>query len=94
MEIGDLTKDELLELIARRLGHSIPAHDIKMVRWNTMVRRGKAMAEEACAEMKVNKGPQNWPKYKQAMDKFDKSMELYDKANEFIKSKQIKKENP
>ena len=85
MTINDLTKKELLELIVMRgLNYSISTHDIETVRWNTMIRNAKKMMDEACAEMEVHKGPQNYPAYKQAMDKFDRAMKLYDKSDKFL----------
>jgi len=87
LTINDLTKEELLELIIYRgLNHSINIRDIERVRWNTMIRKAKKMAEEACAEMEAHTGPENWPTYKKAADKFDRAMELYAESDKFIAS--------
>ncbi len=86
MVIADLTKKELLEIIAMRgLIRSVSDADINTVRWRTMIRKAKKVADEAIVEMKIHKGPQNYPKFKQAMDKFDRAMELYDEANKFFR---------
>ena len=84
MTINDLTKEELLELIAcRGWNLSIKDNDIERVRRNSMTRKAKKMVDEACVEMKANVGPQNWPAYKNASAKFDRGMRLYDEASIF-----------
>ena len=81
MEITDLTKDELLELIRiKGLQFSITERDIKKVRWNTLVKKGQRMMDEACEDMKKYHGPQNWQKYKEQSDKFDRGMAIIDEA--------------
>lgn len=88
MTINDLTKEELLELIVMRgFNHSINEHDIKRVRYDTMVHKAKKMSDEACTEMKANRGFENWPTYKKAADKFDKAMELYSESSKLMEYK-------
>jgi len=87
INITDLSKDELLELISiRGFQFSIKDRDIKRVRWNTLTRRGHRMMDEACEDMKKYHGPQNYRKYKEQMDKFDSGMALIDEAEKFITS--------
>ena len=52
-----------------------------------MTNKAKVMMDEACAEMKIYHGPQNYQKYKAASDKFDKAMKLCDEASELIEEK-------
>lgn len=86
MEITELTKDELLELIySRSFLRCVNEKDIKRIRWNTLTRKGQKMMDEACEDMKKYHGPKNYEKYKEQMDKFDKGMALIDKAEELLK---------
>lgn len=86
--INDLTKQELLDLIIdRHLNHSINTRDIERVRWNTMVRKAKAMMDEARAEIEANTGKLDYlarTNYMLAHKKFNKAMELYAEADKFI----------
>jgi len=84
LNITDLSKDELLELINNKgFQFSIDIRDIKRVRWNTLTRKGQKMMDEACKEMIKYHGPQNYKKYKEQMDKFDKGMAIIEEAEKW-----------
>ena len=86
MQITDLSKEELLELIAYKgFQFSLNEYDLKRIRWQTLTRKGQRMMDEACVAMKKYHGPQNYQKYREQVDKFDKGVALIDEANKFWK---------
>ena len=89
LNITDLTKDELLQVISDRgLTRSINLSDIKRVRWRTMTNQAKQLMDEACNEIVKYKGPDNFTKWMEANRKFDKAMKLYEDADRFIDEKE------
>lgn len=85
MTLNDLTKEELLELLVNQgLNRLISVDFIKGIRWKTIIRKAKEMSEAAIEEMEKHKGPQNFPAYKKAHDKFDRAMKLYEEADKLI----------
>jgi len=86
MQITDLSKDELLDLITHKgFQFSINDYDLKRVRWQTLTRKAQQMMDEACVDMQKYHGPANFQKYKEQMDKFDRGMALMDEADKFFK---------
>ena len=83
MQLIDLTKAELLQLINKRF-FQFSKRDILTVRWNTITNKAKTLADEACLEMKNYHGPENYTKWKAANNKFDSAMRLYSLADQLF----------
>ncbi|MBU0907202.1 MAG: hypothetical protein KKE05_03535 [Nanoarchaeota archaeon] len=84
MKLNDLTKEELLRLIFKHgIFGDINDHEIKSVRWETLMTKAKKMADQAIKDMEVEHGhgPQNYTAYKKAHDDFDKAMGMYAEAD-------------
>lgn len=85
LNLNDLTKKELIALIVYRgLNWMITDSDIRRVRFDSLIKKQRVMADDALAEMKANHGSANYGKYKKAADKFDAAMKMHEKACELL----------
>ena len=80
MELSDLTKAEILELISQKY-FKITQRDILNVRWVSVLAKAKKICAEACDEMESAHGPENHKKWKAANEKFDSGQRLYREAD-------------
>ncbi len=85
--LEDLTKEEIISLLRIHFLR-ISTSEIRRVRFDTLSKKAKQMADEANAEMsqyRKQPGMESRFGFLRASEKFDEAMKLYDEADKVLK---------